>query len=174
MAPARQRQAEVAAARMQEAEEAAIRARDEEIAAARRLEAELLAARQREAAMAAEQMRRTHYAVETAQGGETRLSGLRNVLFSVGLNNLNRTREADFPQGQSVPPYPSEAPAIYPETFVPYAEPVASEVARVVTTTPEFLPPSNESARKVRIDRRDSYDEVEILPSWRGQYRRKG
>ena len=174
MAQARQRQAEVAAARMQEAEEVAIRAREEEIVAARRLEAELLAARQREAAMAAEQMRRTHYAMEAAQSGETRLSGLRNVLFSVGLNNLNRTRETDYPQESGLASHPSEVATAIPETYVPYAVPAATGVTHTVTTAPEFLPPSDESARKVRIDRRDSYDEVEILPSWRGQYRRKG
>jgi succinoglycan biosynthesis transport protein ExoP len=47
-----------------------------------------------------------------------------------------------------------------------------------VTTAPEFLPPrktwlSRFDSDGDRRERRDTVDDVEILPSWRGQYRRK-
>lgn len=58
------------------------------------------------------------------------------------------------------------------------------QAMREVVTTPEILPPkefipvSDQQAAADKIgdarhDRRDAYDEVNILPSWRGQYRKK-
>jgi hypothetical protein len=201
----RPRQAEVATARLREAEMAGAKAREAEMAAIRVREAEIVAARQREAEMAAEQARaeqarveqsrmaqiragqartdeaRTAQAEEDFHPGATRLSGLRNVLFSLGLNNLNKTRESEGQPEQALPPREAVAqPVEYHRTFVPYTEPGAGASSKVVTTTPEFLPPQQESKGRRsdsegvnRRDRRDSYDDVEILPSWRGQYKRK-
>jgi len=81
-------------------------------------------------------------------------------------------------------------------TFTPYVEPApvppapvgakaAGDAPREVTTLPEFLPPKEfvpvrerESAREStspsRGDRRDAYDELQTLPSRRGQYKRRG
>ena len=169
IAPVKPRKEDVVAARIREAEEAAIKAREAEFAASRKLEAELLAARQRQAALLAEQMRRSQSA-ETPQLPEPRLSGLRNVLFSLGLNNPNSARTPETRQEQPPPlhepqrrreePVPAQAQAL-----VPYVErEIPIETARVVTADPEFLPPQTESSRKDRHDRRDAYDEVEILP----------
>jgi hypothetical protein len=41
-----------------------------------------------------------------------------------------------------------------------------------VTAEPEFLPPKLE--KPTRRDRRDTFDDLQILPSWRGQYKKKG
>ena len=176
----RPRQAEVATARLREAEMAAARVREAEIAAARQREAEMLAEQARTAQARTEQMR-TGPAEEDSHPGATRLSGLRNVLFSLGLNNLNKTRESEGQQEQPLPPREAVAqPVEYHRTFVPYTEPAVGASSKVVTTTPEFLPPQQESKGRrsdseavTRRDRRDSYDDVEILPSWRGQYKRK-
>jgi hypothetical protein len=54
-----------------------------------------------------------------------------------------------------------------------------------VTAPPEFLPPKSVVEKREtehsranngtsRRDRREPYDDVEILPSWRGQYKKKG
>jgi hypothetical protein len=56
--------------------------------------------------------------------------------------------------------------------------------SREVMAEPEFLPPRefipirNEDSEQdnegnARRDRRDPYDPVDILPSWRGQYKKK-
>lgn len=175
--PPRAREAEIATARLREAELAAARQREVELAAARQREAEIASARRREAEIAAAEARQAQ-AEEDAHLGATRLSGLRNVLFSLGLNNLNKTRESEGQFVQPLPPreavaQPAAQPVEYHRTFVPYTEPVAGEKSRLVTATPEFLPPQLEPKTAARRDRRDAYDEVEILPSWRGQYRRK-
>jgi len=60
----------------------------------------------------------------------------------------------------------------------------ASVSKQRVTAPPEFLPPkievesadkerSNASKAAARQDRRDSFDDVEILPSWHGQYKKR-
>jgi hypothetical protein len=41
---------------------------------------------------------------------------------------------------------------------------------RRVIAQPEFLPPKPE--KPIRRDRREVFDDVQILPSWRGQYRK--
>ena len=81
--------------------------------------------------------------------------------------------------------YSAPPVAAYPE---PRVEPVPAEVVpampssgntRQVTTVPEFLPPRKtrpsrwESDGGSNRDREDAMDDVEILPSWRGQYRRR-
>jgi hypothetical protein len=41
----------------------------------------------------------------------------------------------------------------------------------VERTDKEHVPAGNSTSRR---DRREAYDDVEILPSWRGQYKKKG
>jgi hypothetical protein len=195
IAAASAREAEIAAARAREAEIAAAVAREAEMAAAREREAEMSAARQREAEMLTEQVRaeqaraeqaraeqaRTAQAEADSHPGATRLSGLRNVLFSLGINNLHKAKESEGQHDQPLPLRVAEVqPVVYHRTFVPYTESVAGAPSTVVTTAPEFLPPQaapkgrqSDSDGAARRDRRDAYDEVEILPSWRGQYKRK-
>jgi len=53
----------------------------------------------------------------------------------------------------------------------------------MVTASPEFLPPkadvlvpareSKPSSKNDRRDRRETFDDVEVLPSWRGQYKKR-
>jgi polysaccharide biosynthesis transport protein len=98
-----------------------------------------------------------------------------------------------YSQDWPVAPAPSVPPASYSAQPVaarpePQLEPVPAEVVppmpssgntRQVTTVPEFLPPRKtrpsrwESESGSNRDREDAMDDVAILPSWRGQYRRK-
>jgi hypothetical protein len=124
-----------------------------------------------------------------AQDAATRLSGLRNLLFSLGLKNLNRQGE---PEGQEPEePLSQEEVAArqaYARSYQPVQHPPVREYAGAsparVTAAPEFLPPQPEAEEPQqehswsnpstsRRDRRDAYDEVQILPSWRGQYKKK-
>ena len=126
----------------------------------------------------------------------TRLSGLRNLLFSLGLKNLNNAQGSSAQDDKSLPQ--SEAGSEYegytrihtaPQEPAPVPvalanSNIADTSARLVTAQPEFLPPKsvvvtidNEQAQQTgatnRRDRRDAFDEVAILPSWRGQYKKK-
>lgn len=156
-------------------------------------------------------------------GGESRLAGLRNLLFSRGAEAQPDLVEAPLRPAAPLPRTPAPeprfttpkprvsepplTPVIQPSAppyeppirdrgaaFVPFPdsgeEPetsTATEVfatpssgsTRQVTTAPEFLPPRK--TRKMRLEeeaaarreRRDTVDDIAILPSWRGQYRRK-
>jgi hypothetical protein len=77
---------------------------------------------------------------------------------------------------------PVPVAAIPVETKAPIA---SQKEVREVTTLPEFLPPKEfipirdreegrESGLTSRSDRRDAYDDVQILPSRRGQYKKRG
>lgn len=91
----------------------------------------------------------------------------------------------DVPFGRAAAPHthdfarePEPAPKAepVPATVVPLAPSRGS--TRQVTTTPEFLPPRKTWLSRFegdvnRRERRDTVDDVAILPSWRGQYRRK-
>ncbi len=57
----------------------------------------------------------------------------------------------------------------------------AGKTLKLVTAAPEFLPPklvveeaenSQPSRFRNRRDQEDDFDDVQILPSWRGQYRK--
>jgi hypothetical protein len=166
------------------------------------------AARQRERAsaapgdllrLAAQPEARQPEIEEAPQSAASRLSGLRGLLFSLGLKNLNEPRETEArtaPAAVPTPP-PESAPEgpVVVRTFVPYPEPApvsavpsaaraSGSSARRVTAQPEILPPRPRAQERIREhpweneeaarrDRRDPYDEVEILPSWRGQYKKK-
>ena len=127
---------------------------------------------------------------------ESRLNGLRGLLFSLGLKNLGKTGES-APHGEnSLLPLESEQErTVLARTFTPFAEPLPASAApasadaeiapaKQVTAEPEFLPPrefiplkdreqGQETASTARNDRRDAYDDVQILPSRRGQYKKR-
>jgi hypothetical protein len=105
------------------------------------------------------------------------LSGLRNLLFVLGVKDSQGEEEADEPQGDGRSSLDFRSERTVAERSVGGASP------RLVTAPPEFLPPrpqviefdkgearSGESS--TRQDRRPSADRVEILPSKRGQYKK--
>lgn len=124
-----------------------------------------------------------------------RLGGLRNLLVSLGLRSLNKeadSREAETsePRHERAPERPAERP-VYAEPLAPLATSAAAQTPAAdpveVVATPEFLPPKpmievtekepeKEQARPPappRKNRWDSTDDVDTLPSWRGQYRKR-
>jgi uncharacterized protein involved in exopolysaccharide biosynthesis/Mrp family chromosome partitioning ATPase len=127
---------------------------------------------------------------ETEYNAATRMSGLRNLIFSLGMKNLNQAPEPPEQVAEVAPPVEPvhERPA-YPHAYTPMPQPPVRNDSfyaspTLVTAPPEFLPPkplvettdkerSKASAAKGRRDRRDSFDDVEILPSWRGQYKKR-
>lgn len=118
----------------------------------------------------------------------TRLGGLRNLFVSLGLKSLSKDEEGNG--AESVPELPAnhitERP-VYQESLPPIPAQTAAAAAALVTATPEFLPPrplvevtekepepdAHPSAAAPRPTRRDSSDEIQTLPSWRGQYRKR-
>ncbi len=124
---------------------------------------------------------------EMSYNPASRLGGLRNLLVSLGMKSMNKDAEYSTQE--------SDSELRNPERPV-YAEPYASSIAvngeaptadaAIVTATPEFLPPrplvettaerEKEPVRPVapkRAHLRDSTEDVETLPSWRGQYRKR-
>jgi hypothetical protein len=115
----------------------------------------------------------------------SRLSGLRNMLVSLGRRSLiedeDDADEADteprFERATVRPAYHQPPPA---ET-----EPAAAAPAPVrVTAPPEFLPPKPAAEAEKEKEplrptppvprrERETPDEIQTLPSWRGQYRKK-
>ena len=130
----------------------------------------------------------------------TRLSGLRGVLFSLGVKELSPNKHAkpdgngasvDAPPSHPAQTMQSEALAPRPEPEPPEAKVDAkveakaeeavsgSAASRWVTAEPEFLPPPVEETNKGMESRwnRGKYDtgardDIQILPSRRGQYKR--
>jgi hypothetical protein len=130
---------------------------------------------------------------QAAMPPRSRLDGLRGKSFQQGFKNLRRR--------QGVPEEPTTRfsdPVHEPESSAaPTASATTPEVSAAsrpekkvvpskhrVTAEPELLPPPREyipirdetaeaGDDQDRRDRRDPYDEVNILPSWRGQYRKK-
>ena len=125
----------------------------------------------------------------------TRLSGLRGILFSLGVKDLSPKkhgeRDGNGPLTDATLSHPeqtmgSEALALPPEPESAEAkigakaeETVSRSVAsRWVTAEPEFLPPPVEEADNGKESRwnRGKYDtgpdDIQILPSRRGQYKR--
>ncbi len=121
----------------------------------------------------------------------SRLGGLRNALFAKGLKKLHVTREVEVYKEDPAPvaapePEPEVAQMDAPRIFVPFPEETrdAMQVAEpAVVAEPEFLPPrpmvettgkgNNRNGEATKRDRRDTFDDLAILPSWRGQYRKK-
>jgi hypothetical protein len=126
--------------------------------------------------------------------------GLKNLARTRELEQLEAASPFVPARESKAEPVPEPEPEIertvIARTFTPFVEPVpassptvevkkASNAPREVTTLPEFLPPKElvpvrerESARESispsRGDRRDAFDELQTLPSRRGQYKRRG
>ena len=128
----------------------------------------------------------------------THLSGLKGVLFSLGIKDLSPWKDAersgngngngDDAHADASPHDPEQT--IVLESFAPQPkqEPVEAKekhtvlrkgVPRWVTAEPEFLPPPVEEADKGKESRwnrkgydTDSVDGIQILPAKRGQYKR--
>jgi hypothetical protein len=75
----------------------------------------------------------------------------------------------------------TQAMALTPALATPAASGAANASPGLVTAAPEFLPPrpmveeaenSQPSRFRNRRNREDDFDDVQILPSWRGQYRK--
>lgn len=77
-------------------------------------------------------------------------------------------------RGEAFVPYPEQEAEPVPATPVPPAP--SSGATHQVTTVPEFLPPRKsrwDGEGTGRMERRETVDDVAVLPSWRGQYRRR-
>jgi Mrp family chromosome partitioning ATPase len=128
---------------------------------------------------------------ETPYDATTRMSGLRNLIFSLGLKNSPAAETAGDQVSQPLPAVePVHERPVFDRTDskgeqIPVREEAAGKSATVVTAQPEILSPrvfqvetdsdrTRNNAGTTRRDRRDAFDEdVQILPSWRGQYRKK-
>ncbi len=119
----------------------------------------------------------------------TRLSGLRSLLSELGVKNRQQANEPEVKDAEAAR---QSDPAIDSKTFVrtitltpalvtPSRNGVAGASPRRVTAASEFLPPkpiaeepekSKPSRFKKRHDSEDDLDDVQVLPSRRGQYRK--
>lgn len=131
---------------------------------------------------------------EAGYHAATRLGGLRNLFASLGLKTANREGEFSEADAPAEPRYerverPAERP-VYAEPIAPIATAAAARVPGAdpveVVAQPEFLPPKpmvetmeKEPEKETRPpapprkNRWDSSEDIETLPSWRGQYRKK-
>jgi uncharacterized protein involved in exopolysaccharide biosynthesis len=113
----------------------------------------------------------------------------RNLAFAAALKNLRKRAETEetATEASSLPVQEAErqpSARVFVQEPIPVrAAPTANvsdnESSTLVTAPPEFLPPKpatekdeKGASRSGRLDRKDTYDEVPILPSWHGQYRR--
>ncbi len=115
----------------------------------------------------------------------SRLSGLRNLLVSLGRRSLIEDESGDD-EADTEPRFErATVRPVFHEAPAREKEPAGSASAPVrVTAPPEFLPPQpaaeadkeKEPLRPtppVPRRERESPDEIQTLPSWRGQYRKK-
>lgn len=116
----------------------------------------------------------------------SRLSGLRNLLVSLGRRSLNQEHEtADAPHPDIEPRFERATlhPAYQDSALSADSAPERSASTHL-TARPEFLPPrpgaeTENSKEKEAVrpapSRRETPegDEIQTLPSWRGQYRKK-
>jgi uncharacterized protein involved in exopolysaccharide biosynthesis len=139
-------------------------------------------------------------AEEKAHATPSRLNGLRGLFSALGLKEMGhlapmaseaapvpapqqeRTVSVQTAQAPAAPVPAPPVPAVPARTVAPIPEPKPAFAAtagdssreystRRVTAEPEFLPPKLE--KPTRRDSRDAFDDVQILPSRRGQYKRK-
>ena len=126
---------------------------------------------------------------ETSTSLATRLSGLRSLLSELGVKNRQQAKESAVIDAEAAR---QSNPAIDGTTFVrtitltpalaaPSGNGAAGASPRRVTAAHEFLPSkpiaeepekSKPSRFKKRHDREDDLDDVQVLPSRRGQYRK--
>ncbi len=116
----------------------------------------------------------------------SRLGGLRNLFTSLGLKGLDKDPEFRGPEPEPEPRFrrQPERP-VYAEAYVASPEGTtapADPSITAVTAPPEFLPPrALEIAEKEKEPARPANpapiqrdpEELQTLPSWRGQYRRR-
>jgi polysaccharide biosynthesis transport protein len=130
----------------------------------------------------------------------THLSGLKGVLFSMGIRdlrpwkaaeqNINKNGSGNGNSAHADTPSADPGQTIVAKAFVPQPEqepaeakaekpPSLSVVPRWVTAEPEFLPPPVEVSNKGKESRwnrkgydTDDIDGIQILPAKRGQYKR--
>jgi hypothetical protein len=126
---------------------------------------------------------------ENATGLATRLSGLRSLLSVLGVKDRPPAAEPVVKEAAAPRPFEpvidrtdyTRAIAMTPALATPagYGADIASP--RLVIAAPEFLPPrpvveeaenSQPSHFRNRRDRQDDFDDVQVLPSRRGQYRK--
>jgi hypothetical protein len=121
-----------------------------------------------------------------------RIGGLRGLAFSLGKKHLHKAPETPEQVADLRPPAePVQERPVYEHSNAPYIPvpnpPVRRDVAGTsptrVTAQPEILPPTppeeedkeqpRTSKSESHHDRRDSFDDVDILPSWHGQYKKR-
>jgi uncharacterized protein involved in exopolysaccharide biosynthesis len=120
----------------------------------------------------------------------SRLGGLRTLLVSLGLKSLDKESDFRDREPEAEVRYEREPErTVYAQPFAsvsPVNADAASPSTAAVIAQPEFLPPrpvvevaerEKEPARPVsppaRHERWESMEDVQTLPSWRGQYRKK-
>lgn len=115
----------------------------------------------------------------------SRLSGLRNMLVSLGRRSLIEDEDGADQAGTEPRFERATVRPVYHDAPTAETEPSGQASAPVrVTAPPEFLPPrpSAEAEKEkeplrptppVPRRERESPEEVQTLPSWRGQYRKK-
>ncbi len=126
---------------------------------------------------------------ENASGLATRLSGLRSLLSVLGVKNRPPVTEPAVKEAEAVRPIEpaidrtdyTRSIAMTPALATPAGSGTDNASPKLVTESPEFLPPkpvveeaenSQPSRFKNRRDRQDDFDDVQILPAWKGQYRK--
>ena len=135
--------------------------------------------------------------VEAAHEAPTRLSGLKGLLFSLGVKDLSPKKDSERngngngngngTHAFAAPVDPEQTIALEALAPLPEPEPVAvkreekasrSALPRWVTAEPEFLPPPVEETNKGKESRwnlgsyGNSSEDIQILPAKRGQYKR--
>lgn len=125
----------------------------------------------------------------------SRLSGLRNVFATNGARELQKRHAGQQGPVVEEQPLPVENAAEFVPGYTAIPEPVPTPVQAVepqhedrvqVTAVPEFLPPQSivmpragsdswgteANGMSGRLERGDTLDDIQVLPSRRGQYRR--
>jgi polysaccharide biosynthesis transport protein len=127
-------------------------------------------------------------AERTGSIAASRLSGLRTLMTSLGVKNLHKElelRKTHLELAQVVE-RPIERPVYaQPETPAAVSEGTIEMPVREVMARPEIIPPRNATehveresdlrrpVKSTRVSRWDTTDDVETLPSKRGQYRKR-
>ena len=120
---------------------------------------------------------------EASANRTSRLSGLRSLLFVLGVKDVQSGEESSEPHSGGRSSHDFRSERTVEEDSAGEAANVGGASHRRVTAPPEFLPPKpmviefdNAEARvgesSTRQDRRPAADRVEILPSKRGQYKK--
>ncbi len=120
---------------------------------------------------------------EAAANRTSRLSGLRNLLFVLGVKDSHNEEDGDEPHAGGRSSLDSRSERTIAEGRASGAPSAGGASPRLVTAPPEFLPPkpvvlefdkpeAHVGESSTRQDRRPAADRVEILPSKRGQYKK--